>query len=408
VKAFFRPFVLRQAQDERIRDDHQERTPDDRRGAIAAHPALTASVLVLALVIVSGCSRVAPGLHFDRDAAEARGTAENPVHIAPITPRLLLEQATARAAQVVARPKDPLAATAADYEYRVAPFDILSVTVWDHPELTIPAGEFRDAALSGNSVTANGTMFYPHVGVFPVAGKTLPEVRTILTERLRRVVESPQLDVRVVAFRGKRVQVTGEVAQPATLPITDVPLRVQDAVAQVRGLTPEAWPRAVTLTRGGKVFALDLQALYEEGDVSQNWLLQDGDILNVPNRQQNKVFVLGEVRLPQSRVMVKGRMSLAEAIADSAGFDQVTSNPGGVYVFRGSYDMPSVFHLDAKSADALLLAAQFQLEPLDVVYVTPYKLTSWNRVVTQILPTIQGIWQSVDLANRGVNAIQGN
>jgi polysaccharide biosynthesis/export protein len=70
--------------------------------------------------------------------------------------------------------------------------------------------------------------------------------------------------------------------------------------------------------------------------------------------------------------------------------------------------VPSVFHLDAKSADALLLAAQFQLEPLDVVYVTPYKLTSWNRVVTQILPTIQGIWQSVDLANRGVNAIQGN
>jgi polysaccharide biosynthesis/export protein len=40
--------------------------------------------------------------------------------------------------------------------------------------------------------------------------------------------------------------------------------------------------------------------------------------------------------------------------------------------------------------------------------VTPYKLTSWNRVVTQILPTIQGIWQSVDLANRGVNAIQGD
>jgi polysaccharide export outer membrane protein len=251
-------------------------------------------------------------------------------------------------------------------------------------------------------------MFYPHVGVVSVGGKTLPEVRTLLTERLRRVVQSPQLDVRVVAFRGKRVQVTGEVAQPATIPITDVPLRVQDAIAQVRGMTQEAWPRGVTLTRGGKVFALDLQALYDEGDVSQNWLLQDGDILNVPSRAQNKVFVMGEVRQPMSRVMVKGRMSLAEAIADSSGFDQVTSNPGGVYVFRGRYEQPRVFHLDATSADALLLAAQFQLEPLDVVYVSTYKLTSWNRVVTQILPTIQGIWQSVDLANRGVNAIQGN
>ena len=42
----------------------------------------------------------------------------------------------------------------------------------------------------------------------------------------------------------------------------------------------------------------------------------------------------------------------------------------------------------------MLLAVQFQLEPLDVVYVTPYKLTSWNRIVTQILPTIQGLWQT--------------
>ncbi|HYG68473.1 MAG TPA: polysaccharide export protein, partial [Anaeromyxobacteraceae bacterium] len=327
--------------------------------------------------------------------------------IARITPQLLVEQAKARAAKVEARAKDPLAATAKGYEYRIAPYDILSVTVWEHPELTIPAGEFREAALSGNPVNADGNMFYPHVGVIHVAGLTVPEVRTILTDRLRRVINAPQLDVRVVGFRGKRVQVTGEVAQPATLPITDVPLRVQDAIAQVRGLTPEAWPRQVTLTRGGTVYALDLQALYEEGDVSQNWLLQDGDILNVPNRQQNKVFVLGEVRQPLSRTMVKGRMSLAEAIADSAGFDQLTSNPGGVYVFRGSYDQPGVFHLDASSADALLLATQFQLEPLDVVYVTPYKLTSWNRVVQQILPTIQGVWQSVDLANRGVNVIQG-
>ena len=111
----------------------------------------------------------------------------------------------------------------------------------------------------------------------------------------------------------------------------------------------------------------------------------------------------GEVRQPSSKLMAKGRMSLAEAIGDSAGFDPVTSNPGAVYVIRGRYETPRVFKLDASSADALLLAVQFQLEPLDVVYVTPYKLTDWNRFVTQLLPTIQGIWQMADLANRSVN-----
>ena len=151
--------------------------------------------------------------------------------------------------------------------------------------------------------------------------------------------------------------------------------------------------------------AFAVQALYDEGDVSQNWLLRDGDVLHVPSREENKVFVLGEVRQPSSKVMARGRMSLAEALGDSAGFDPLTSN-GAVYVFRGRYEAPQVYRLDAWNADALLLAVQFQLEPHDVVYVTPYKLTSWNRVVTQILPTIQGLWQAVDLANRGVDAIQ--
>jgi polysaccharide export outer membrane protein len=248
-------------------------------------------------------------------------------------------------------------------------------------------------------------MFYPYVGVIEVAGRTLPEVRSALAERLRKYVQNPQLDVRVVAFRGKRFQVTGEVVQPSTLPITDVPIRVQDAIAQARGLSPDAWTRRVTLTRGGKTFRLDLQALYDEGDVSQNWLLQDGDVLHVPSREENKVFVLGEVRKPSSKVMAKGRMSLAEAIGDAEGLDPVASS-GEVYVFRGRYDAPQVYRLEASKVDALLLAVQFQLAPQDVVFVSPYKLTSWNRVMTQLLPTIQGLWQTADLPNRGVSSFE--
>jgi len=356
------------------------------------------------LLATTGCARFAPGLHISEAAIGERGTLEEPA-LVPITPALLVRQAEERARAASERRKDPLADEAAQYQYRISPFDVLSVTVWDHPELTIPAGEFRAADLSGNPVLADGSMFYPHVGVVDVAGKTVPEVRSLLVERLRKYVQNPQLDVRVVAFRGKRVQVTGEVVAPSTLPITDVPMRVQDAIAQAKGLTKDAWTRGVTLTRGGKVSRLDLQALYDEGDVSQNWLLQDGDVLHVPSREENKVFVLGEVKRPSSKVMAKGRMSLAEAIGDSEGFDQATSNPGGIYVIRGRLERPHVFKLDASSADALLLAVNFQLEPLDVVYVTPYKLASWNRIVTQILPTIQGIWQTVDLANRSVTAI---
>lgn len=353
-------------------------------------------LLALGLVLLSGCASITAGLHFDEQKARARAAAsDNPnVGLFVITPELLVQLAAEARQRMAALPTDPLASQLARYEYRIAPYDVLSVIVWEHPELTIPAGEFRAAEAVGNVVSADGTIFYPHVGVVKVAGMTLPEVRTLLTERLRKFVENPQLDVRIAGFRGQHVNVTGEVTTPGTLPINDVPLRVADAISLARGFTPEAFPPDVTLTREGKVYRLDLSALFDRGDVSQNWLLRDGDILNVPSRGQNKVFVMGEVRQPSSRVMVRGHMTLAEALGDAQGLDPVTANAGAVYVFRGRYDAPRIYRLDATYADALLLATQFQLEPLDVIYVDTYGLATWNRMVSQILPTISGIWQA--------------
>jgi polysaccharide export outer membrane protein len=359
----------------------------------------------LSIALLAGCA-LAPGMRMDEGAVEerARDARAPEAGVVQITPQLLVRLADERKVRAPAPARDPLAEQAASYEYRVAPHDVLSVTVWDHPELTIPAGEFRSAEATGHPVNADGTMFYPHVGIVRVAGMTLPEIRRVLAERLTKYVTNPQLDVKVAAFRGKKVHVTGEVVTPGPMPVTDVPLRVQDAIAFAKGLTPEAEPQRVTLSRGGRSYLLDLQALYEKGDLGQNWLVQDGDVIHVPDRNVNKVYVLGEVRRPSSRVMVKGRMNLAEAIGDSEGFDPATSNPGAVFVVRGQYEKPQVYRLDADSPDALLLASRFQLQPQDVVFVSATNLTTWNRVVSQILPTIQALWYTADAINRAEDA----
>jgi polysaccharide export outer membrane protein len=353
-------------------------------------------------MLFSGCA-LAPGMKMDEAGAVERGRAAQQAEfkVEPITPELVTSLSRQLERERALAP-DPQANTP-PRPYTIAPYDVLQVTVWDHPELTTPTGQFRSPEENGNQVGPDGTVFYPYAGVIPVAGKTVAEVRQILAESLSGAIMKPQIDVRVAAFRGKRVQVTGEVLAPAPMPIMDVPLRVQDAIAFAKGFTPEADLTNVTLTRDGHTYHLDLLALYERGYVSQNWLLNDGDIVNVGDRNRNRVFVLGEVKLQQAKLMTKRRMTLAEAIGDSGGFDFVAANTSKVYVIRGSYDAPSIYRLDASSADALLLAAHFELKPRDIVYVATNDLTRWNRVIAQILPTAQTLYDAaiaVDVARR--------
>lgn len=365
--------------------------------------------LTSVLVLCTSCA-LAPGMKMDEGGAVERGrahTKDASFHVEDVTQavvRRLIEEQERGGPPLT----DPLAAQARSYRYTIAPYDVLQVTVWDHPELTAPTGQFRSPEENGIPVDEDGNIFYPYVGVVNVGGKTVSEVRELLRRRLVGVVTNPQLDVRVAGFHGRKVQVTGEVTAPTTVPITTVPLRVQDALAAAKGFTPESDFSRVTLSREGRTYRLDLQALYEKGDLSQNWLLQDGDVLNVGDRSLNKVFLLGEVRTQQSKLMVKGRMTLAEALADPgggggtlpAGFDPSASNVKNIYVIRGEYDAPSVYHLDASSADAMLLATAFPLRPRDVVFVSTYRLSQFNRVMQQIVPTINAIWQTYDIVRR--------
>jgi polysaccharide export outer membrane protein len=320
--------------------------------------------------------------------------------IQPITPSLVAQLALARAKAREERAPDPLAALAAKYEYRIAPHDVLQVTVWEHPELTLPAGSFRGPEENGLEVEADGTMFYPYVGLVQVAGKTVLEVRDLLAHGLKKAIEDPQVAVRVAFHRGKRVEVTGEVKMPSTLPVGSIPMRVSDALVRAGGLVPESDPSHVTLMRGGEVHVLDLTSFYEEGDLKQNWLLVDGDIVHVGHSSRSQVFVFGEVKKAGTKAMSRGRMSLAQALGDSEGFDHLSMQPSGIYVFRERAGKPSIYRLDAGSADALVMAAGFPLEPRDVVFVAANDLARFSRVMSQILPTVLGIWEVWDILYR--------
>jgi polysaccharide export outer membrane protein len=320
---------------------------------------------------------------------EANEVVPANVKVVPITAELIIQQENARKTATASVDKNAKAGPTypAMSDYKLGPGDIISVTVWDHPELTIPAGMYRSAEETGYLVDASGNFFFPYAGTLHVDGKTIYEVRDMLSKKLAKVVEKPQVDVRVVSFRSKRIYVVGEVKQPGLLAITDIPATIIEAVNKVGGFTNEADHSQVLLTRDGTTWRVDLQALYENGATGQNVLLQAGDIINVPDRQMNKVFVLGEVKKPGSMVMNKKRLTLAEALADAGYIEQLTSNPHWIFVMRGQADKPELYHLDSKSPDALLLADRFPLRARDIVYVDAADLARWSRVIANIMPT---------------------
>ncbi|HOG03558.1 MAG TPA: polysaccharide biosynthesis/export family protein, partial [Accumulibacter sp.] len=286
----------------------------------------------LAASILAGCT-IVPGNqgYSNRDESDVRlpvqqGDVLAPanIKIKPITAELIIDLfKSARpptgdgtsAAKVAS--KSNLRYTgdqpAAVPEYRLGPGDIVSIIVWDHPELTIPAGSFRSAEQAGTVIAEDGTIFFPYVGVVKAQGKTTSELRTILSSKLAKFIERVQLDVRMVAFRSQQVYVVGEVAKPGIQQVTDIPMTVLDAVNRAGGFTPEADYSRVLLTRRGTTYLVDIQAMYDYGVREQNVMLEQGDIVNVSDRSYNKIFVLGEVTKPGSLVMNKKRSTLAEA-----------------------------------------------------------------------------------------------
>jgi polysaccharide export outer membrane protein len=223
-------------------------------------------------------------------------------------------------------------------------------------------------------------------------GMNIAALRDVLTERLSRYIQDPQLDVRVVAFRSKRVNVVGEVNKPGMLPISDIPMTVADAISLSGGLTQDAHKGGVNISRDNRVYEIDLKALYDFADSSQNLMLKHGDIVNVLDRSQQKVFVMGEVRNPGSVEIINGRLSLAAALGERGGVNQLSADPSGIFVVRGSNrENPEIFQLDAGFATGMLLAERFEMQAQDVVFVDTAGISQWNRVISQLLPSISVI-----------------
>lgn len=278
-------------------------------------------------------------------------------------------------------------APASTWNYRIGVGDVLDITVFDHPELTTPAG-FRTPEQSGQRVQADGTFFYPYVGQVEARGRTPEAIRDDLSQRLAEYIPDPQVDVRVASYKSQAVSVTGEVNSPSRQPLTDVALTLLDAIDAAGGLTDKADPRRVTLRRNGGNYMVDLQAFLEQGVRANNPVLLNGDVVSVARLELLEAYLLGNIVQPSTIDLTKENITLTQAVTRVGGLSEDKADARGIFVFR---DLPSgitVYQLDASNPVAYLLGARFTLMPQDVIYVTSAPLYRWNRLISSILPTL--------------------
>ncbi|AJW95644.1 polysaccharide biosynthesis/export family protein [Burkholderia gladioli pv. gladioli] len=356
-------------------------------------------VMILPLCAWLGACGVAPGMSMQQPVSIPLESGTTPDHRAALPiPVTNIDLSLIRRMHEIERNGRGVAPdiVASPEAYTIGRGDVLQITVWDHPELALAQGASPQAmartadAPPGFVVDQDGTLQFPFAGRFPVAGSTVEQVQAQLARRLDKTFNDPQVTVRIASFRAKQVYIEGEVHAPGSQALNDIPMTIYDAIGRAGGFSSTADQSRIVLVRDGIERRVDLVEMAEQGRNPSKIVLRDGDLVRVLSRDDSGVFVMGEVNKPVTALpMRNGRLTLSDAIAQAGSLNANTADAAQLYVVRGMQgEQPQVFHLDAHSPVAMVLANQFQLKPKDIVYVDGNALVRFSRVLSLLLPAI--------------------
>ena len=222
---------------------------------------------------------------------------------------------------------------------------------------------------------------------------TITELRVKIVQELSKVLKDPQIDIRLLQSQRHKIYVQGSVKNPGVVLLSDVPVTLLEAINRCGGATVAANLSSVEFSRDGKNYTIDLLAPYEAGKGPNDIVLKDNDVIRIPDAEESKVYMMGEVGRQQALPLKNGKLSLAQAIAEAGGLQSESAKAENIYVIRAAaMDEINVFHLNAGNPMALVFGDRFALQPGDLVYVDATGLARWNRVMKMLLPTAQLIY----------------
>lgn len=166
-------------------------------------------------------------------------------------------------------------------DYRIGVDDVLSVSVWRNPDLSVTV-----------PVRPDGRISVPLVGDVQAGGRTPEQVGATIEEKLAAYVRDPKVAVILTELNSheflSRVRVTGAVRKPISIPYRQG-MTVLDAVLEAGGVNEFANSNRTKLYRkrgngAAQSYDVRLKSLLERGDLATNWPVEPGDVITVPER----------------------------------------------------------------------------------------------------------------------------
>jgi len=163
------------------------------------------------------------------------------------------------------------------HDYLVGPGDSVNITVWRNPEvsMTVP-------------VRPDGKITTPLVEDLPASGKTSSQLARDIEKALAKYIQEPVVTVIVTGFVGpydEQIRVIGQAAKPQALPYRK-DMSLMDVLIAVGGITDFAAGNKASIIRSisgtQQQFAVRLNDLIKDGDMSANVPVRPGDVLVIP------------------------------------------------------------------------------------------------------------------------------
>jgi len=278
-----------------------------------------------------------------------------------------------------------------DAAYRLGPDDLISVTVYLHPELTVPLPG-TGSTLGGALITSDGTVELPLIGGIKLGGMTLEQAQGAVTAAYAQYVNDPKVAVELVQAQSLRYYLLGSFTDPGVkYPVHELNLLEALALGGSVDLKNADLYQAY-VAQGTVKLPVDLYALLVNGDLSQNITLAPGDAIVIPSAESENAFVFGSVGKPGAVAFNSGQLSLLQALAES-GMDLTNitdARLARVHIIRSHGKTGEFLIVDAR----MILdgkATSFALEPGDIVFVPPSAFATWNEALNELLPSLNTI-----------------